>query len=280
MTISTTVTCTCGSIVEAEGKAIHFCAQRDGCKVVSREHVGFYDGRPICYRAFSPTSAIEVAAELDRYIYDLLTHTAIETADQAADVAALESTEAPLLIEPVQECDAYGCHQPVTHTVNTGRDHFSTYHVCCYHLETDITGVPCGCVFDTCDPLIAPEPPAEPTPEETDDSPGGPYAQCPGAIPGVPCGGRANVYGFCGRCESALGRTYHASGVAWERRARQILDQAIAAHRFDPPTEPDSDPTPPWTCTACDGAHHVQRCPELRALLFAPVVRRVIEQAA
>ena len=146
-----TVACTCGAEIVAEGKVVHFCAQRFGRKVVSREHVGFFDGQPICFRAFSATSAIEVEVELDAYAADLLRQTLIDTLDAEADAADELSDEEPLLVALV--CEFAGCHEQAVH-IPISPDGTQA-NVCCAHF-LEMKGYSCLC-FD---------PPADETPWE------------------------------------------------------------------------------------------------------------------
>ena len=243
MAITTTVTCTCGSVVSAEGKVVHFCAQRSGRTVVSREHVGFFDGRPICYRALSATSASEVQAELDAYVYELLQDTAVETADIEADAAA-EQDEC--------RCNGWGCR------------------VC----EADQ-------VYDMASAREI-----------------GPPA-CIGAFPGVTCTNVADITGFCPPCQAALTRIGHAARLLSERHTRDVHTAVMLqtpAQRGCASCGAASDAA---LCRACAetgeycgcGAPAVQWLPVGRGLvqpvcnvcadglLFAPVVRRVLEAA-
>lgn len=83
------VTCTCGQLVPAEGKHVHCCIQRVGRKIVSREYVGFLDGRPVNYGA----DFTQVTNELNGYVYEQLARTTAETADIAADAAEAGACE-------------------------------------------------------------------------------------------------------------------------------------------------------------------------------------------
>lgn len=83
-------------ITGAPAKYLHRCDVRGpGRKLLSREWIGYYEGRPVCYDVDSGCAQ----AELDGYVYELLSRTAVETLGAEADAAAAASTEAPLLVE-------------------------------------------------------------------------------------------------------------------------------------------------------------------------------------
>lgn len=93
----------CGAVTTgAPAKYIHRCDVRgERGKLLSREFVAYYEGRPVNY---APT-ATEAQRELDAYVYDLLARTAAETADIEAAASAEASTEAPLLVDPAAGCE-------------------------------------------------------------------------------------------------------------------------------------------------------------------------------
>lgn len=86
----------CGAVTTgAPAKYIHRCDVRgERGKLLSREWIGYFEGMPVCYK----DDGREAQRELDAYVYDLLSRTAAETTDIAADAAAELSTEAPLLV--------------------------------------------------------------------------------------------------------------------------------------------------------------------------------------
>lgn len=193
----------------------------------TRDYRAEYEGQLVGF--YGSYHAAEVA--LDAFVYELLQDTAIVTADNEAEQAALVSDETPLLVEPVAciECDGEGRIPS---------------HDCC--------GDQAGGWAETCDACNG-------TGLAVD-------LDLPSIFRPVPAPDLlAEVDTILD--SAALDDLWRTSGIEWEQRSARIRANVMA--RIAAPT-----------CRNCGAGHTIQTCPEVRALLFAPVVERVLERVA
>lgn len=147
------------------------------------------------------------------------------------------------------QCDAHGCHNPVTHTLQMGA--LAEYHVCCTHYP-DIAGEPCGCEAELAAIQVEPAP------------------ICAGFQPGR-CNRPANptTAPFCRTCAGALDKMVAAAMVHhWRVQAGLLCSFCGEPHESDacPLKKPLVVPAPTM-CKNCGGSHSIQRCPTIWTLL-------------
>ena len=227
------------SIVTDNAKSIRYCRlNHDYDAYLNDQYIGSF-----------PTY-LAAETELDYLASDLARQTVIDTADMEADRAAESSDEAPLLVDPMHDEPLGWCYV----CGDAAWEHNTHGPLCPSH----------AAVWDD----WKSEQEADRAAETSTDSPLLVERLSETDARAILESIRAADYDHL----DTTGTRAYLAQFGYEVRRSSVGGlwtpandwQAVQA---DPPVD-DPDPLPPWTeCAACGGAHHIQRCPEMRAAL-------------